>query len=631
MKRQEELIQILLKSTEPITTSNLAKLLNVSSRTIRSDLAKVESEVLTNGLRLEKKPHIGVWIEGTIEQKDRLFLNITGNQKNIETYTKEYRRSSILVHTLLDNNKVYLDKFADIFFVSRSTIEKDLNWISNWLEEHNLQLLKKSNGGFYIEGDEENIRNAVGLLANELNSQELSIETLLETYLDMDIKAVEDIVYTWNHSFEMGLSEVNIDNLAFHASIMLVRILQKKSLNENHFNNLNSNAFSYKHEFDALINELSDYSHMEIPKAESDYLLMHLFGMYLNESSFIENSLLIDLRVLAEKIGEDFIKNLDQIVALDLASNVQFKQSLILHLLPTVYRLKYGLNLYNPLLSEIKMNYPGSYSMAKLINSSFEKYLNIEASEEEVAYVALHISTVVEQRNEKVKAAVVCSMGIGVSRFLAVKLNENFPNVEFIHCSSDEIQKIEACKYILSTVKLNLERSYLMINPLLKDIDIERIRTLIYGNITVNKNNFSLQTIMIAKQPTDRLTVLQEMSKRLQLSGAVTPSFLESVLKREMMGSTEIGNGIVLTHGFHESVKRTQFSFYKLDNPILWHTEKVNFIVLLAVAKADAKNIMQMNWLYKMLGNEKIIKEILSCQTEKDIYKILVDASRKNE
>lgn len=630
MKRQEELMQILLKSTEPITTSNLAKILNVSSRTIRTDLAKVESEVLTNGLTLEKKPHIGVWIEGTIEQKDRLFLNITGKQKNIEPYTKEYRRSSILVHILLENNKIYLDQFAEIFFVSRSTIEKDLIWISDWLKDHNLQLLKKSNEGFYVEGNEENIRNAVGLLANELNGKEMSIESLLETYLDMDIKAVEDIVYTWNHSYEMGLSEVNIDNLAFHASIMLVRIAQKKSLKANQFNELNSNEFSYKQEFNELIQELSEYSKMDIPKAESDYLLMHLYGMYLNEPSFIENSLLNDLRIVAERIGEDFIKNLDQIVALDLASNVQFKQSLILHLLPTVYRLKYGLNLYNPLLSEIKTNYPGSYSMAKLINSSFEKYLGIEASEEEVAYVALHISIVVEQSSDQIQAAVVCSMGIGVSRFLSVKLNENFPNIEFIHCSSDEIQKIESCKYILSTVKLNIDRSYLMINPLLKDIDIERIRTLVYGNITVNKNNFSLQTIMIAKQPTDRLTVLQEMSKRLQLSGAVTPSFLESVLKREMMGSTEIGNGIVLTHGFHESVKRTQFAFYKLDYPILWHTEKVNFIVLLAVAKADAKNIMQMNWLYKMLNNEEIKRDILSSQTEKEIYKILIDASRKD-
>ncbi len=630
MKRQEELIQILLKSNEPITTTNLAKILNVSSRTIRSDLAKIELEVLTNGLTLEKKPHIGVWIEGSIEEKDRLFLNVTGNQKNVETYTKEYRRSCILVHILLGNNKVYLDKFAELFFVSRSTIEKDLNWISSWLEEHHLHL-KKTNEGYYLDGNEESIRNTVGLLANKMNGYNMSIETLLETHLEMDIKAVEDIVYTWNHSFEMGLSEVNMNNLAFHASIMLRRIAQNQSLDANRLDELNSSEFLYIHEFNELIKELSEYAQMTIPKGESDYLLMHLFGMYLNEPSFIENSLLKDLHILAEKIGQDFIKNLDQIVALDLAANVQFKQSLILHLLPTVYRLKYGLNLYNPLLSEIKMNYPGSYSMAKLINFSFEKYLGIKASEEEVAYVALHMAIVVEQSNERPQAAVVCSMGVGVSRFLSVKLKENFSNVEFIHCSSDEIQKIESCKYILSTVKLNLERPYLMINPLLKEIDVERIRTLIYGNITVNKTNFSLQTIMIGRQTTDRLTVLQEMSKHLQLSGAVTPSFLESVLKREMMGSTEIGNGIVLTHGFHESVKRTQFAFYKLNNPILWHTEKINFVVLLAVAKADAKNIMQMNWLYKMLNNEETMKQILSCEKEKDIYEILLEASRKEE
>lgn len=69
MKRQEELMQILLKSTEPITTSNLAKILNVSSRTIRTDLAKVESEVLTNGLTLEKN-HISVYgLKGQLNKK----------------------------------------------------------------------------------------------------------------------------------------------------------------------------------------------------------------------------------------------------------------------------------------------------------------------------------------------------------------------------------------------------------------------------------------------------------------------------------------------------------------------------------------------------------------------------------
>ena len=97
------------------------------------------------------------------------------------------------------------------------------------------------------------------------------------------------------------------------------------------------------------------------------------------------------------------------------------------------------------------------------------------------------------------------------------------------------------------------------------------------------------------------------------------------------MGSTEVGNGIILTHGFHEAVKRTQIAFYKLDNPIFWNTQKVNFIVLLAVAKVDAKNVMQMSWLYKTLNSESTIEQVHKCSCEKELYELLINASKNNE
>lgn len=75
MNRQEELIRILLKSEKPLTTTELAEMLDVSSRTIRSDLAKIETELLVHHLCLEKKPHVGVWIQGAKEDKVALFLN----------------------------------------------------------------------------------------------------------------------------------------------------------------------------------------------------------------------------------------------------------------------------------------------------------------------------------------------------------------------------------------------------------------------------------------------------------------------------------------------------------------------------------------------------------------------------
>lgn len=88
MKRQEELIRILLKSEKPLTTTELAKQLSVSSRTIRSDLEKIESELLVHHLCLEKKPHVGVWIQGAKEDKIALFLNVDQQNDTANTYQK---------------------------------------------------------------------------------------------------------------------------------------------------------------------------------------------------------------------------------------------------------------------------------------------------------------------------------------------------------------------------------------------------------------------------------------------------------------------------------------------------------------------------------------------------------------
>ena len=66
--------------------------------------------------------------------------------------------------------------------------------------------MKKPSIGFYVSGDEENIRNAVAALAGELSEKNQSIESLMETYLDIDVKEIEDIIHNWNDNYNMHLN-----------------------------------------------------------------------------------------------------------------------------------------------------------------------------------------------------------------------------------------------------------------------------------------------------------------------------------------------------------------------------------------------------------------------------------------
>ena len=156
-----------------------------------------------------------------------------------------------------------------------------------------------------------------------------------------------------------------------------------------------------------------------------------------------------------------------------------------------------------------------------------------------------------------------------------------------------------------------------------------RIDTLISNRYSSESKAFSKQTILIEKKPISKHEVLNNLSNRLRLCGYVTNQFLEGVMKREEMGSTEVGDGIVLTHGFHKDVLKTQIAFAKLDKPIIWNTEKVNFIVMLAIEAKDAENVMQMNWLYKMLIDIEVITQITRCNGPQEIFDILVNFSDK--
>ena len=125
---------------------------------------------------------LGFGFKGRKRIKLLLFLNVDQQNDTANTYSKDYRIGCILVQILLGNSKIYPDKFADELYVSRSTIEKDLSVVSQWLKKHQLELAKNANNGLYVKGNEEDIRNAVGSLANDLNTRNLSIESFLETY-----------------------------------------------------------------------------------------------------------------------------------------------------------------------------------------------------------------------------------------------------------------------------------------------------------------------------------------------------------------------------------------------------------------------------------------------------------------
>ncbi|GAB6099212.1 hypothetical protein JCM16358_10910 [Halanaerocella petrolearia] len=173
-KRSGKILRILLSNEKPIIIKKLAKEFDVSARTVRSDLKKLEEWLKLRNINLIKKPRVGVWIEADSVQKAELERQLFKAQKNNDPLSPP-RRQKYILKCLLETDKQYTMKLlAEELYVSRSTIYKDLKKVETWLSNYDLILERKRNCGIEVRGDEKNWRKAVAdLLAELKGDQEL--------------------------------------------------------------------------------------------------------------------------------------------------------------------------------------------------------------------------------------------------------------------------------------------------------------------------------------------------------------------------------------------------------------------------------------------------------------------------
>ncbi len=122
MNRQENLIQILLKAEKPLTTQELAEQLNVSSRTIRSDLEKIESETSVRvSSKKARKKNISLEILRQPNQnlgEEGYLLNISTTEIHIAANSYAglfYGTQSLFQYIIANNNITNLETPKECF------------------------------------------------------------------------------------------------------------------------------------------------------------------------------------------------------------------------------------------------------------------------------------------------------------------------------------------------------------------------------------------------------------------------------------------------------------------------------------------------------------------------------------
>ena len=164
--RIKQILQVMLSSDQTISIKELAEKVGVSRRTVQRELEYMNGSLKSYDVQFMSKTGVGVWLEGTDEEKTRLLRDIsTGN--SYDAANREDRRKRLIIEILKDKGLKKLFYYSSKFKVSEATISADMEAVEKWLYRYDLRIVRKPGSGVEIEGSEANYRRAIRSFINE--------------------------------------------------------------------------------------------------------------------------------------------------------------------------------------------------------------------------------------------------------------------------------------------------------------------------------------------------------------------------------------------------------------------------------------------------------------------------------
>jgi mannitol operon transcriptional activator len=394
-------------------------------------------------------------------------------------------------------------------------------------------------------------------------------------------------------------------SLSVHVALMIERLLRggEIEMDAEVLERLRDTA-----EYDSareLAGTIEEDFRLDVPEEEVAYLTRHLRGTKLRQDDeldrYFEGS---DLEI-ASRV-KALIHHVSEQTGVALAGDSSLYTGLLAHIERAIHRLRENMRISNPLLSEMKEDYPALFD---LVYRGMRKiFVEDEIPEEEAAFVAMHFGAALDrgQGNFPNSVLIICPSGIASSKILASRLEKAFPQIRRLHNASlFDLEKLDAKGFdlVVSTVPLQIpDDLYVQVKPLLSEDEVGRIRDHLRGKLLggrpVNRavseslevfgggqeklRQMAEATQLIAELVDDVSVERHEargsipeavrlMCASLAARGLVSdPKSLEnSLLARMELGGIGIPDtALALFHARDATVVRPAFSLHDFDEPL---------------------------------------------------------------
>lgn len=615
-KRVVKLLKLLSDSNYK-TSEELSIELNVSSKTVRILLKNLNDILEGNGANILAKRRFGyILLINDSKKYNKFKLSIKETEeKELVPNTPEERIKYLLKYLLEHEEFIKIDDLCEELYVSRKTISSNLKRVEEILKRYSIQLIRKPNYGIKVVGKEFDFRLCI---ANFTMNKKFIVEH--KDKFNDQVGIISIVVSRKIKKNNIKMSSVAFQNLIVHIYIAIERIKEEcyVAIEKNYLEEIiKSEEYLVAKE---IVTELKNTLKIDFPQSEIGYIAIHLAGKRIYYDDVREErNIIISDRVTA--LVREMLNIVYNSFKIDFRNDLDLIISLSQHIMPFEVRLKYNMQMKNPMLKEIKESFLLAFEMATqsciVIKNHYEK----EISQDEIGYIALSFELALERKNNDVikkNILIVCASGKGSAKLLVYKYQEEFGKYINEIKTSDiyGLEKIDFnnIDYVFTTVPINIkvQATIIEVQYFLEDKEIKKIkRTLSTENI-ITKSYFDKRLFFTDLEFKTKQEILKFMCYEIAKVHSIPKNFYNSVIAREKLVKTEFGNLIAMPHPNKALSEESFVCVAILKEPIIWNERKVQFIFLLSIENKINKNLQQFYKITsKLLFNKYYINEVI--------------------
>ncbi|EPR3241491.1 BglG family transcription antiterminator [Klebsiella aerogenes] len=616
-QRLAQLFTLLRNETLP--QDELAQRLSVSTRTVRADITALNALLAQYGAQFTLNRGSGYQLK--IDDRSRFqALEETAPKTQHVPRTAQERIHFLLVRFLTSAFSIKLEDLADEWFVSRATLQNDMVEVRERFQRYQLTLETRPRHGMKLFGSEVSIRACLTDLLWELTLQGGMNPLISVEALEADVPAqLEPVLQETLTRHHIRLTDVGERFICLYGAVVVRRVSEGYPLADFSAEDVAQNVRDAARD---LAGELQRLAGKPFSPAEEEWLCVHIAARQVQD---------VDPETISadddEALVNYILRYINSQYNYNLLDDAQLHADLLTHIKTMITRVRYQIMIPNPLLDNIKQHYPMAWDMTLAAVSSWGKYTPYTISENEIGFLVLHIGVGLERHynigyQRQPHVLLVCDTSNAMVRMIEAILQRKYPQLAIAATISQrEYEQREAIDedFVISTVRIGeKDKPVVTIAPFPTDYQLDQIGKLVLVDRTrpwmLNKY-FDAAHFRVIDKPIDQQTLFAELCQQLQQEGFVDAEFHDSVVEREAIVSTMLGDGIALPHALGLLAKKTVVYTVIAPQGIAWGDETAHIIFLLAISKSEYEEAMAIYDIFVTFLRERAMSRLAATRS----------------